>query len=248
MILKHIQLHNWKNSFFELLFPPLCRICNVLLTAQEEKGLCSLCLEEVSYLQPPLCSCCGRTFESFTEKNHLCEICLRNAPSYSLARAVTFYDEPVSFLLHQLKYKFDTTVIPPLLKIAQSFDFSHFYDCDLIVPVPLYPRRLKKRGLNHALVLARLFFPDKKELIRNNILVRKRDTLSQTALNGTARRKNLKAAFSVENTGIIQNCIVCLVDDVYTTGTTVAECSRTLLEAGAAEVRVITMSRVKEIG
>jgi len=163
-----------------------------------------------------------------------------------MARAVTFYAAPVSTLLHRLKYEFDTTAVPPLLKIAQTFDFSPFETCDIIIPVPLHPRRLKMRGLNHALVLARLFFPNKKEFVYNNILVRTLDTTSQTTLNGAARRKNLKAAFSVENKDVIEGMSVCLVDDVFTTGTTITECSKALKEAGATKVKVLTMARVKE--
>jgi ComF family protein len=163
-----------------------------------------------------------------------------------MARAVTFYADPVSTLLHRLKYKYDTSAVPPLLKIAQSFDFSPFEACKVVIPVPLHPRRLRRRGLNHALVLARFFFPNKKEFIHSSILVRTLDTVSQTTLNGAARRKNLRSAFSVENEKVIENASVCLVDDVFTTGTTVIECSKALKEAGAAKVKVLTMARVKE--
>lgn len=163
-----------------------------------------------------------------------------------MARAIAFYADPVSSLLHQLKYKFDTTVIPPLLKITQGFDFSPYKNCNVIVPVPLHFKRLKKRGLNQALVLAQLFFPDKTNFIQNDVLVRVRDTQSQTSLNEIERRKNLKSAFFVKNESVIRNSSVCLVDDVLTTGTTVTECSKALKKAGAAQIKVVTMARVKE--
>ncbi len=247
LILGKLQLKKLKNSLLDLLFPPICRVCNHLLTDYEDGGLCLVCLKDVPPVNSPMCSVCGRDFKISGEIDHICEKCLRQKPPYIIARAVTFYAEPVSSLLHRLKYKFDTTVAPPLLKIAQGFDFSPFESCDVVIPVPLYYKRLKVRGLNHALILARLFFPDKKDLIYSNILVRTRDTVSQTTLNGIARRKNLQSAFCVENKSVIRGMSICLVDDVYTTGTTVIECSRVLMEAGAAEVKVLTMARVKEV-
>ncbi len=242
-----LQLKKWKNSLLDLLFPPICRVCNHMLTDYEDGGLCLTCLGDVPSVHSPMCSICGRDFKVSGESDHVCERCLRQKPPYIIARAVTFYAEPVSTLLHRLKYKFDTTVVPPLLKIAQGFDFSPFEPCHVVIPVPLHSKRLKMRGLNHALILARLLFPDKKDLIYSNILTRTRDTVSQTTLNGVARRKNLQSAFCVENKNVILGLSICLVDDVYTTGTTVIECSKVLMDAGAAEVRVLTMARVKEI-
>lgn len=115
---------------------------------------------------------------------------------------------------------------------------------DLIVPVPLHPQRLKERGLNQSVALARLFFPGSLRHLHPDVLVRKRNTPAQTSLNGLARRKNLRGAFAVAENALVQGRTVCLVDDVYTTGTTVSECSRTLLQAGAREVVVLTLARV----
>lgn len=230
-----------------MLFPPKCLVCDEKIYAHGAQGICSFCCNKVVYVHSPLCLICGRTFEAFGDEDHICEKCLRTEPPYCLARAVTIYADPVNTLLHRLKYKFDTSAVPPLLKIAQSFDFSPFETCNIIIPVPLHPRRLKKRGLNHALILARLFFPNKKEFIQSNILLRTLDTISQTRLNGVARRENLRSAFSVRNKKLIENASVCLVDDILTTGTTVIECSKALKEAGAVEVRVLTMARVEEV-
>jgi ComF family protein len=134
-----------------------------------------------------------------------------------------------------------------LLKIARSFDFSPFKCCEIFVPVPLYSRRLKKRGLNQALVLARLFFPERADCILPQVLLRIRPTRSQTELDAAGRKHNLKSAFSVKDPDIIKNKKICLVDDIYTTGTTVRECAATLKRAGAADVMVLTFARVREL-
>lgn len=192
----------------------------------------------------PLCVCCGDSLPGNTAVDHFCENCIRIPPSFHVARGVAIYQNPVKQLLHNLKYNFDTTVLGPLLLIAQSYDFSTFESCDIILPVPLHSKRLKRRGMNQALFLSRLFFPERKKDIYSDVLVRERPTISQTSLDLRGRKKNLKDAFLVKNVDIIENKVVCLVDDVFTTGATAEECSRSIISAGGAEVRVLTLARV----
>ncbi|MDG4475500.1 ComF family protein [Thiovibrio frasassiensis] len=116
---------------------------------------------------------------------------------------------------------------------------------DWIVPVPLHPKRLRERGFNQALLLARAFFP-KDRRITHDLLVRTRVTEPQTRFNGKARRTNLKNAFGVVKPQHIPGKKILLIDDVFTTGTTVNECARVLKKAGAADVMVLTLARVKE--
>ncbi len=161
-----------------------------------------------------------------------------------MARSVTLYAPPVSNLIHSLKYRTDRTVLSALSHLVARFDFTAFAACDLITPVPLFPKRLRKRGLNQALLLARLFFPENRDAIYTEVLVRVRDTVPQTRLDAASRRKNLRAAFEVPEGNDLAGKRVCVVDDVFTTGTTLRECARTLLGAGAEEVRAVTMARV----
>ena len=98
--------------------------------------------------------------------------------------------------------------------------------------------------MNQAVILARLFFPDKSLHILPDMLVRKKATKAQAQLDIHERRKNVKNAFSIKDPEFIRNKRICLIDDVYTTGSTVAECSRILEAAGAGEIRVFTFARV----
>ena len=147
-------------------------------------------------------------------------------------------------LIHNLKYKNDTTVTPALLKIVRRFDFSPFTACDLIVPVPLHYVKLKKRGFNQSLLLSQLFFKMLNVPIQPFALQKYAETKAQTGLDLSLRIKNIQDVFCVKNPDIIVNKKICLVDDVFTTGSTVAECSRVLLTAGASEVRVLSFARV----
>ncbi len=233
----------WIKEIGDVFFPPSCVICSSI-NGDVANGLCELCMEKVSYVSSPLCVVCGQNFTAAIPDDHICGDCLRSSPPFTLARSIAFYEEPVRTLLHRLKYNFDTTVVEPLLKIARNYDFSRFENVDYVVPVPLHSQRLRKRGFNHAQYLARLFFPERPRDIVVDSLVKKRNTVSQTALDATRRKANLRAAFFVKDTEMFRNKKVCVVDDVYTTGTTVTECAKTLRQGGAADVIVITFARV----
>lgn len=206
--------------------------------------LCHACMELVRRPNGPMCPICGREYDDELVRDHLCGKCVAGDTPYGLVRSIAFYEDPVKFLLQRLKYQFDTATLAPLCKIAQSFDFSPFEDCDVIVPVPLHRGKLRKRGMNQALVLARSLFPSRKRCIQHQYLYRKRETRSQTQLGRRERKKNIRSAFSVQHPEFIINKKICLVDDIFTTGATVAACSRALSRAGASEVRVLTMARV----
>jgi len=143
-----------------------------------------------------------------------------------------------------LKYAADTSTLPALAQVIGSFVHDFYSATDRIVPVPLFPARLKKRGLNQSLLLARIFFPEAGDALLVDALIRTRNTPPQTTLGGAARRKNLRGAFAVRNPAAVQGHRIFLVDDVFTTGTTVIECGKALLAAGAAEICVVTVARV----
>ena len=117
---------------------------------------------------------------------------------------------------------------------------------DLILPVPLHPRRLRQRGFNQALLLARACFPEQQVLIDPFLLQRHRATVAQTGLSGTLRRKNLFGAFSLIQPDMVKNKKILLVDDVFTTGSTVQECSRILRRAGAGRIEIFTLARTTD--
>jgi ComF family protein len=146
-------------------------------------------------------------------------------------------------LVHKLKYGGDTFVVGALRDLIGSCDLSFFSDCTWIVPVPLHLERLRSRGLNQAAILARLFFSQRLKEIRPDGLIRIRHTVAQTELRGRDRRKNLHNAFRLGDGFVPENSIVCLVDDVFTTGTTVNECSKVLKLHGACMVKVLTLAR-----
>ena len=115
----------------------------------------------------------------------------------------------------------------------------------LVVPVPLHRRKLRERGFNHRELIAEaaLQLGPGRRVMATNVLKRRRETQSQTGLARHQRRESVRGAFVVEKPAVIIDRQILRVDDVFTTGTTVSECARTLLRAGASDVFVATVVR-----
>ena len=117
-----------------------------------------------------------------------------------------------------------------------------WWGVDAVVPVPLHPKRKKYRGFNQAFVLAKIIAREKDKALITNCLVKAENRPPQTIVEAYEREKNIKEAFAVKKANV-KDKVILLVDDVYTTGATVKECCDTLLQAGAKEVRIITLAQ-----
>jgi len=179
-------------------------------------------------------------------------MCERKRPPYERALAYGPYDGALRELVHLLKYGRVHTAANLLGRMLAEVIAGLAIDAEkvLVVPVPLYQAKLKQRGFNQALEVTRaalrLTTPSaraKYELAEKRLL-RIRDTASQTGLTQHQRRENVRGAFVAVNPDTLQGATVLLVDDVFTTGTTVTECAKVLRRAGAARVYVATVARV----
>ncbi len=233
-----------KTGCLNLIFPPVCGACGMRMHIGKKAGLCPDCASKVRFLCEPLCPVCGMEQQGVAGSlGHLCGTCLSNPPSYELARSLVRYETVVRQLIHRLKYGGNSFVAGALGELISNCDLSLFAECRVIIPVPLHLQRLRLRGLNQAMVLARLLFPGREQAIIPDGLFRIRNTVAQTELRGIDRRKNLKNSFQLNRSFDPDQLIVCLIDDVFTTGTTVEECSMVLKGHGAKEVRVLTLAR-----
>ena len=231
-------------SCMDIVLPPGCAVCGVRMPCEGYGSFCDQCGLGIRHLIAPFCRICGCEVFGVVRHNPLCGECLGNPPPYSIARSVVRYEPQVQQLVHKLKYGRELSVIPGISELIRNFDMKEFTDIDCVVVVPLHLKRLRQRGLNQAAVLAKLFFADRLTLIKSDWLIRTRNTVPQTELGRSARRRNLKGAFQVRATSDFQGAEVCLVDDVFTTGTTVKECSKVIMKSGAGAVKVLTLARV----
>jgi len=168
-------------------------------------------------------------------------------------RASAIYDGMLKESIHRLKYIGKTGLAGPL-GVLLFGTFARYYESkpvDLIVPIPLYRSKLFKRGFNQSFLLVRNFRrywlqwkgTEPSWKIAPEILVRKRNTKSQTGFNRAERQKNIKGAFVVRKIELVKDRHIVLVDDVHTTGATLTEAGKVLLEAGASSVGSIVVAQ-----
>ena len=232
----------WLQALADLIFPPQCLGCGTALPASIPPIFCPQCLAQLPWITAPLCTCCGTPFRAGT--SHICGACLAQPPAYSLARSLFRYEDPLRSAILALKFQGDLTLLPSLASLCQQAElYAHIGEPDWIVPVPLHPSRLRERGFNQALHLARACFPQWRQRIAPLLLHRVLHTAPQSSLDGSARRRNLQGAFSLGQGQQCRGKKLLLVDDVLTTGTTGLACSRVLRQGGAAQVEVFTLAR-----
>lgn len=218
------------------------------------KCLCPSCLTDFAPIGTPYCTRCGEPFKSAADTDHLCSRCITRKRHFTRARSCAVYDGSVLKVIHAYKYRGRTRLAKPLGILLYLSYIRHFgtENIDTALPVPLHEKRLKSRGFNQALLMIRCWpeiekntgRPSGTEIkIETGAIVRSRNTATQTGLERSQRVKNIKNAFAVKSPERIKGKNVLLVDDVYTTGSTVGECGRMLADAGAAGVYVLTLAR-----
>jgi len=187
---------------------------------------------------------CGIPFDG-AGTDHACGACLMHPPSFDAARAALIHDGPGRNLIHAFKYTNKIHLRRPLaLLTARSLaDFVASCDPGLIVPVPLHVRRLRGRGFNQAILLGEVLAREWGIPLHRQLMQRIRWTEPQINLTAEQRRDNVKGAFSVRDAAAVAGKRVLLVDDVFTTGSTVEECAKMLKKSGAGHVAVVTVAR-----
>lgn len=245
------------NALFAIMFPDDCRLCRNPLTNISRLPVCERCLSSLNRIDGVVCSVCGEqltTRYAVTDSEAMCGLCRRAQPPYAKAAAYGSYEGGLRDLIHLLKYdrvRPAAAVLGRMLAEAISdLPLSFVSGSVVVIPVPLFGKKLRQRGFNQAELVARsalkLLRSGKFEL-NANVLERLRETQSQIGLSRHQRRENMRGAFAVVNPSEIASRDVLLVDDVLTTGTTASECARVLRRAGASKVYVATVARTLKV-
>lgn len=220
-------------DFVRLFFPDLCMVCHNDL-AEEESVICTSCLYHIP-----------RTKYWFDEENPVAKIfwgrvLIQNACSFFFFSKGSRYRK----LLHHLKYNGKKEVGFLLGKeFGIELKKGNLYkDIDLIVPVPLHPKRLKQRGYNQAEEIAKGLQESMGIPISNQNLIRSGYTETQTRKTRTERVKNVSKAFQLNNPKDFKGKHLLVVDDIITTGATLEECAAVILEAEDAKVSIVTLA------
>ena len=241
-------LNNWlKNSHLSklshipsILFRQNCFLC---VSNQTKKyGLCQACLNELPWFPTSSCPQCG-----LSANGQICGSCISSPPSFDATHAVFLYAYPIDAMIQRYKYGNS-------LSLSHTFGqligekiglINSFGDIDLLIPMPMHPTRLKQRGFNQALELARVLeqYLTHKNTIKLDYksVIRQTLTPPQASLPLKERVKNIKGAFKT-NQDLTGKRIV-IVDDVMTTGASLNELAKTLKQAGATHVECWVIAR-----
>ncbi|MDX9710224.1 MAG: ComF family protein [Trichloromonas sp.] len=231
------------SGLLDLLLPPTCAICRAEVAALSPAGICPNCLTQLLPLPIARCPRCALPYPTEEGGPHLCEACLRQPPDFSTVVAVGLYGDLLRESIHRFKYEQGIHLDHPLgALLAQRLgtDAPEFFP-ELILPVPLHPQRLRERGYNQSLLLARRLGKSLRVPTESRRLQRVRPTPPQQGLPLAARQRNLRGAFALSTP--LRGEKVLLIDDVMTTGATVRECAQVLKSGGAGEIIVAVLGR-----
>jgi ComF family protein len=229
------KVDGFRKALVWSLLPARCLLCDQ--PGMRNMDVCETCWKEL----PLNRLCCPVCALPLAAPAVACGICLRRTPEFHRTVAPMQYHAPISVLMSRFKFHQDLAAG----RLLTELFCRHTKDVelpDVLVPVPLHGKRLRQRGFDQALELAKGIATRKSLRLRSDVLSRIRYTEAQTDLNAVERRKNCKGAF-VLNTHVLPPHIA-LVDDVMTTGTTVGECAKVLRNAGVKRVDVWVMARV----
>lgn len=228
---------NIVKKIIKLLYPSTCIFCGKLC----EEGICDTCRRKVVYIKEPRCKRCGKPIHSKEEE--FCYDCRKGEFHYEQGRSLWLHKPPVSGSIYAFKYK-NRRVYGEVYgkEMAKHFEkWIRMWEIDLIVPVPLYKKKQRKRGFNQAAIVAeelgkRLGIP-----VDSSLVIREKETTPQKELGQRSRRKNLKKAFRVVKQEE-KNRKVLIIDDIYTTGSTIDSIAEILEKAGYEKIYFLTIS------
>lgn len=222
------------DTFLNLLFPLDCVLCASRVTHWRTGAICDACEQSLERQPRPFCERCGFPAPAI---RGLCGACIAGQTRYDFGRAALLFNESLRGLIHRFKYDDRVSLARPLGRALRQCLETEGFAPDFAVPVPLHPKRERRRGYNQAELLAsRLGLP----VVRSGVR-RRRNTETQTGMTRPQRSQNVRGAFECRKP--IAGCAL-VVDDIQTTGATVNELARVLKRGGASRVEVLTLARV----
>ncbi|MGB5605368.1 MAG: ComF family protein, partial [Gammaproteobacteria bacterium] len=226
------------NSLLSLAYPPRCRLCG---STDCDTCLCRPCRHDLPWLGYT-CTRCQQPLSASGAATGVCGRCQQQPPAFDACTALFHYRPPVDFLVKRLKFSAELALGPLLAGLlAARIRQQNRTLPGLIVPVPLHRSRLRARGFNQAMELARCLGRMLDLPVNPRLCERPKRTSPQSLLSTPERKKNLRNAFRV--TGPVATGHIAIVDDVMTSGHTASELARVLKTAGAEQVEVWVIAR-----
>lgn len=232
-----------RRGLADVVFPPVCVHCRKVVEESPLRHVCAQCARQIETVQAPHCSTCGHPFYGEVEGERLCPHCVGLAPAFREGRTTVLLKAAARALVHELKYHRGLHVLTDMGTLFGTVpELLDWVRDAVLVPVPLHPRKERERGYNQSLLLAECLAQTAGGATRVEPLLRRTvDTVSQTHHDRKTRLENLKNAFALApGAGITPGHHHILIDDVFTTGSTLNSCALVLRRAGCLNLDVVT--------
>lgn len=224
------------SGLLELVYPSYCLVCG----RADDDYLCPECIEMIDIIGDMHCHKCAMPCES-----HICSDCQSREFAFDRACSAGLYEGVLRKAIHALKYDMRLAIVDQLADLMiRCYPHTQLYGkVDMVIPIPIHRTRMIERGFNQSEELSRLLCKRISVPLESNALLRIRNTRHQVSLPQDKRMLNIKGAFTVPQPGLVMGKRVLLVDDVFTTGSTLNEAAKVLKESGAESVFVYTLAR-----
>ncbi len=238
-------VQQWVERAIGLVYPRNCLFCSTALVEQERGVICAACLSTVRRIEPPFCQQCASPFAGAVTESFVCGYCQNLRFAFARAVCGCRAEGIVRESIHRFKYNREMYLGPHLAEwlIEAARQWIDWQTVDVIVPVPLYPRKKREREFNQSEYLSTSLGKHFDRPVLAGQLHRVKDTITQTALDAEQRDRNLRKAFAVRRAGVFTGKRLVLVDDVFTTGATLNSCAKVLRRAGAYSVIALAVAR-----
>ncbi|MCC7211739.1 MAG: ComF family protein [Candidatus Brocadia sp.] len=247
-----MAIHGYFHAFLDLFYSRSCLHCNRNLNNSYALYLCEDCIKGISYVSTDHCIRCGAALgpHSISTVKEGCIKCKGRRLSFTTTTSVTYYEGAMKTLIHKFKYSRQKFLFHTLNEILLARDKVQAIvpNIDVVVPVPLHWIKKMRRGFNQSELLAWSMQHNFSKPVSTNNLCRIKNTTSQTQLSKKQRQANIRDAFHVKDPKSFQEKRILLVDDVLTTGVTVAECAKILKQSGAQSVHLLILATAKDPG
>lgn len=226
------------NLFLDMLFPRRCAVCDTVLPLGERE-ICEECKRKIQYLEGALCMKCGKPVR---EEEEYCYDCRHKEHFYKQGAALFPY-EYIRSSLYRFKYggRIEYAGFYGRQMAVRFQEKKKRWKAQALVPVPLYKRKQRKRGYNQAELIARELSGYWEIPVITNLVIRTKNTRPMKEIVGTDRQNNLKKAFKLGSNDVKLNTII-IIDDIYTTGSTIDEVAKVCRQAGITHIYFLTVS------
>ena len=234
-------------TFLDFIYPRNinCIICDEDIDKTEAYSMCAICRDTVKFITSRYCEKCGKPLEPLYLPQQ-CPDCITTKHYFDRGFSCVEYDDTIKKLIYDLKYYKKRYLAYPMAQVmAERLNQHALGKIDMIVPVPLHRKKEAERGFNQSLLIAKYIGDLLRVPVNHKGIVRKKETISLNKLTKDERRENLKDAFQLMDKEIFRHKKILLVDDIYTTGSTIDACSKELRKGNPKEIFFITFATGK---